>query len=161
MITVAGTGAPCPYVRQKLPNYYAGRVQHISQQEFETLLGRAVPEDKTAIDRNLTLGQLHHSRAPLGWIIGGVLNLMLKHKQKRGIAGLNFLFVYNMPLRALAKLTGGMVPMDAVDGLVMELRGYWGVGLIRMIAAFIKGRVLDRKMKKALQGDESRHRAAE
>lgn len=160
MITVAGTGAPCPYVRQELTSYYSGQVQDVTKTEFEKLLGRTIPPNKPIIDRNLTLGQLHYSRTPLGWLIGGILNLMLKHKLKRGTAELSFLFVYNMPLRAMAKLTGGMVPMDAVDGLVMELRGYWGVGLIRMIAAFIKGRVLDRKMKKALQGDESRHRAA-
>ena len=44
-----------------------------------------------------------------------------------------------MPLRALAKMTGGMVDMGLVDALVREVRGFgWG-GVILLAAAIALG----------------------
>ncbi len=43
------------------------------------------------------------------------------------------LFQYNMPLRALAKMTSGAISMGMVDGIVMELQGFWIMGLVRVI----------------------------
>ena len=150
-VRVEGTGAPAPYNPAELPSYYSGQVQNVSQAEFEKLLGHAVPADKPRINRNMTLGQLHHSRAPIGWIIGGLLNGMLKWKMKRGTADLNFLFVHNMPLRSIARMTGGMISMGFVDGLVMELKGFWVIGLCRMGYEFVKNLVLNGRMKKRLE----------
>ena len=150
-VTVAGTGAPAPYYAAELPSYYTGNVQNVPQAEFERLLGREVPADKPQINRNMTLGQLHHSRAPIGWIIGGLLNGMLKWKMKRGTADLNFLFVHNMPLRSIARMTNGMISMGFVDGLVMELKGFWVIGLCRMGYEFVKNLVLNGRMKKRLE----------
>ncbi|MBQ4580671.1 MAG: glycoside hydrolase family 3 C-terminal domain-containing protein [Clostridia bacterium] len=149
-IAAEGTGAPAPYYAAELPNYYAGNVQNVSQAEFEKLLGQPVPADKPVIDRNMTLGQLHHSRAPIGWIIGSVLNLLLKMKMKKGTADLNFLFVHNMPLRAIAKMTNGMVSMGMIDGLVMELKGFWIIGLCRMGYEFVRNLILNGRQKRRL-----------
>lgn len=145
---VAGTDVPAPCHPAELPSYYAGKVQQVSDAEFEKLLGRALPADKPVIDRNMTLGQLHHSRAPLGWIIGGVLNLLLARKMKAGTADLNFLFVHNMPLRAIAKMTGGMVSMGVIDGLVLELKGFWVVGLCKAGYELVRNLVLNAKQEK-------------
>ena len=67
-----------------------------------------VPKEKTAIDRTMTLGELNHSRSPLCWLISGVLTLLLRSGEKRGKPNLNILFQYNMPLRGLAQMTGGI-----------------------------------------------------
>ena len=150
-VAVEGTNAPAPYDPAELPGYYSGHVQDVSAAEFEKLLGRTIPADKVNIDRNMTLGQLHHSRAPIGWLIGAVLTMLYKRKMKRGTADLNFLFVYNMPLRAIAKMTGGMVSMGVIDGLVMELRGFWAIGLCRAGAAFVKNLVLNARQTKRLR----------
>ena len=149
-VTVAGTNAPVPYDPAELPSYYAGNVQEVSQAEFEKLLGSPVPADKPVIDRNMTLGQLHHSRAPIGWIIGGVLNLLVKRAMKKGTADLNLLFVHNMPLRAIAKMTNGMVSMGVIDGLVMELKGFWVVGLCKAGYEFAKNLILNARQEKRL-----------
>ena len=42
---------------------------------------------------------------------------------KKGKPDLNILFQYNMPLRALAKMTNGAISMGMVDGIVMEAEG--------------------------------------
>lgn len=149
-VCMAGTNAPVPYVPAELPSYYSGDVQNVSVAEFEKLLGRAIPEDKPSIDRNMALGQLHHSRAPIGWLVGGMLNLVLRHKQKKGTADLNFLFVHNMPLRAIAKMTNGMVSMGVVDGLVMELKGFWVIGLCKSGYELVKNLILNARQKKRM-----------
>lgn len=142
-VTVAGTSAPASYDAADLPSYYTGNVQDVSADEFGKLLGRTTPEDKPVIDRNMTLGQLHHSRAPIGWIIGGLLNALLRHKQKKGTADLNFLFVHNMPLRSIARMTNGMVSMGVIDGLVMELKGFWVIGLCKAGYELVKNLILN------------------
>ena len=149
-IQVEGTGAPVPYDAVELPSYYSGDVQEVTQAEFEKLLGRAVPVDKPVIDRNMTLGQLHHSRAPIGWLIGGVLNLLVKRAMKKGTADLNLLFVHNMPLRSIARMTGGMLSMGVVDGLVLELKGFWIIGLCKAGYEFVKNLVLNAQQEKWL-----------
>ena len=149
-VEVEGTHAPVPYDPAELPSYYAGDVQEVSQAEFEKLLGSPVPADKPVIDRNMTLGQLHHSRAPIGWIIGGVLNLLVKRAMKKGTADLNLRFVHNMPLRAIAKMTNGMVSMGVIDGLVMELKGFWVIGLCKAGYEFVKNLILNARQEKRL-----------
>jgi len=125
-------------------------VQNVSAAEFEKLLGRAIPEDKPKIDRNMTLGQLHHSRAPIGWLIGNVLNAIVKRRMKKGTADLNLLFVHNMPLRSIARMTNGILSMGFVDSLVMELRGLWLIGFIRAIYEFAKNFILNKRQKRRL-----------
>ncbi len=149
-ITMAGTNAPAPYDLAELPRYYSGHVQDVPAAEFEMLLGRAIPMDRPKIDRNMTLGQLHHSRAPIGWLIGGVLNTAVKHRMKRSTADLNLLFVHNMPLRSLARMTNGILSMGFVDSLIMELRGFWLIGFIRAIYEFAKNFILNKRQKRRL-----------
>ena len=42
-------------------------------------------QGKVKIDRNMTLGELDHSRSPLGWLIWLVLTALLKDVYKRQI----------------------------------------------------------------------------
>ncbi len=42
-----------------------------------------------------------------------------------------------MPLRALAKNAGVVFSVAAVDGLVMEARGFWIIGIVRMLVGII------------------------
>ena len=55
-----------------------------------------------------------------------------------------------MPLRAIAKMTGGMVSMGMVDGLVMELKGFWIIGILRVIYELVKNMLLNGAMEKRL-----------
>ena len=151
-ITVHGTATVHPYEDKGLDCYYKGDVLHVSDADFEKLLGHPIPNGKTKIDRNLTLGELNHARSPLGWLVWLVLTILLDVSYKRGKPDLNILFQYNMPLRALAKMTNGAISMGMVDGIVMELQGFWIVGLVRVIYEAIKNVVLNAQMEKRLRG---------
>ena len=151
-ITVHGTATVHPYEDKGLDCYYTGDVLHVSDADFEKLLGHPLPKGKTKIDRNLTLGELNHARSPLGWLIWAVLTALLNASYKRGKPDLNILFQYNMPLRALAKMTNGAISMGMVDGIVMELQGFWIIGLVRVIYEALKNIVLNAQMEKRLRG---------
>ena len=151
-ISVHGTSTVHPYEDRDLDCYYKGNVLHVSDADFEKLLGHPIPNGKTKIDRNLTLGELNHARSPLGWLVWLVLTILLDASYKRGKPDLNILFQYNMPLRALAKMTNGAISMGMVDGIVMELQGFWILGLVRVIYEAIKNVVLNAQMEKRLRG---------
>ena len=151
-ITVHGTATVHPYEDKGLDCYYTGDVLHVSDADFEKLLGHPIPKGKTKIDRNLTLGELNHARSPLGWLVWLVLTALLNASYKRGKPDLNILFQYNMPLRALAKMTNGAISMGMVDGIVMELQGFWIIGLVRVIYEALKNVVLNAQMEKRLRG---------
>ena len=151
-ISVHGTATVHPYEDRDLDCYYKGDVLSVSDADFEKLLGHPIPNGKTKIDRNLTLGELNHARSPLGWLVWLVLTILLDVSYKRGKPDLNILFQYNMPFRALAKMTNGAISMGMVDGIVMELQGFWILGLVRVIYEAIKNVVLNAQMEKRLRG---------
>ena len=151
-ISVHGTATVHPYEDVDMDCYYKGNVLSVSDADFEKLLGHPIPNGKTKIDRNLTLGELNHARSPLGWLVWLVLTILLDVSYKRGKPDLNILFQYNMPLRALAKMTNGAISMGMVDGIVMELQGFWILGLVRVIYEAIKNVALSAQMEKRLRG---------
>ena len=150
-ITVAGTGAPDPYAGKDLEHYRTAQVQNVPDAEFEVLLGRPIPENRVRIDRNMTLGEMGHGRSPLGWLVAAVLGALLRRSIKKGKPDLNILFQYNMPLRALAKMTNGAISMGMVDGIVMELQGFWIIGLVRVLVEAVKNVVLNSRMEERLK----------
>ena len=152
-VDIRGTNAPDPYVGKALPHYKSGSVQNVPDAEWEALLGHPIPQDKVKIDRNMTLGELNHSRSPLGWLIWAVLTALLNASFKKGKPDLNVLFQYNMPLRALAKMTSGAISMGMVDGIVMELQGFWIIGLVRVIYEAVKNQLLNAQMERRLRND--------
>ena len=150
-VDIRGTNAPDPYAGKALPHYKSGSVQNVPDAEWEALLGHPIPQDKVKIDRNMTLGELNHSRSPLGWLIWAVLTALLNASFKKGKPNLNVLFQYNMPLRALAKMTSGAISMGMVDGIVMELQGFWIIGLVRVIYEAVKNQLLNAQLERRLR----------
>ena len=154
-VEVAGTGAPNPYEGIELAPYETGCVQDVDAATFERLLGHALPDAKPHVDRNLTFGELGRARSPLGWLVGATLNSMLRRSASRGEPNLNATFVHNMPLRALAKMCGGMVSMGMVDAIVMELRGFWVIGLVRCAVEFVLNQVRNVQLERDLSAADS------
>lgn len=150
-VSVKGTNAPDPYEGLDLLHYVSGQITYVTDAEFEALLGHPVPEDVVRIDRNMTLGEMDHGRSPLGWVAQKVLRCRLDSSFAKGTPDLNTVFQYNMPLRALAKMTNGMVSMGMVDGLVWELKGFWLVGILRVIYEFVKNLILNSQMENRLK----------
>jgi beta-glucosidase len=152
-VPVQGTGAPDPYAGKAVQCYRTADIKNVPDAAFEALLGHAIPEDKPHIDQTMTLGELNHSRSPLCWLAWAVLHTLLKRSSREGTPDLNLLFQYNMPVRALAQMTGGMVGQETVDGIVMEAKGFWIIGLLRALIGFGQNAVSNRKFRAALEAE--------
>ena len=152
-VPVQGTGAPDPYAGKAVQCYRTADIKNVPDAAFEALLGHAIPEDKPHIDQTMTLGELNHSRSPLCWLAWAVLHTLLKRSSREGTPDLNLLFQYNMPVRALAQMTGGMVGQETVDGIVMEAKGFWIIGLLRALIGFGQNAVSNQKFRAALDAE--------
>ena len=155
----AGTEAPNPYEDMELADYQNASITNVPDQEFEALLGRKLTDrHHHIIDRNITFSELNHGRSPIFWIVWLVLTALKKISDKSGKPNLNVLFIYNMPLRALAKMTDGAFSMGMVDGILMELKGFWVIGLLKLLVELVKNLVSNSRMNKALSHVDAKER---
>ena len=154
-VAVAGTDAPVPKDLSTIPSYVKGDIKKISDAEFEALLGHAIPDGKWAgsIQPNDAIAQLYYANSLKARIVWKVLDGMLKKSIKKGEPDLNITFIYNMPIRAIGKMAGGMVSQDMCDGILDIVNGH-GIafckGLGKLIGGFFKQLGVAKKQK-ALQ----------
>ncbi len=149
-----GDIAESPLKRGSIDSYYAADVKNVSDTEFAALLGHALPSSKIKkIDENITFGELIHGRSPIFWLVWLVLTILLKISLKRGKPDLNILFIYNMPLRALAKMTGGGINMSIVKAFTLEVKGGWIVGFIWFIVEAVRNIINNARLEAKLASD--------
>jgi beta-glucosidase len=155
-IDLAGTGAPNPYEGLDLGPYETGRVADVDDARFAALLGHEIPSSRIRLDRNLCICDLIHGRSPLLWLLWAVMLLVKCCAEASGKPRPELLFAWNMPLRALAKNASGVFSMGAVDGLVMEVRGLWLVGLARCLAGIVANVVANARQRSSLRDGPGR-----
>ncbi|WP_062049549.1 beta-glucosidase [Bacillus sp. JCM 19034] len=146
---VNGTDAPLPYEQNELLSYYSGNIKNVQVNEFESLLGRKVPPSKW--DRNKPLGytdtieQCQYAKGIFGRLLFHSVVFAywyLKKIGKRSKANLIMMSIFHLPLRGIARMTGGIVNMPMLDGIIMMINGRFFKGL----GHFLKER---RKIEKA------------
>lgn len=139
-IRVEGTNAPAPY--GALPGYESGRITRISEEEYQNLLGRPVPDGHWGgeLTRNDAICQLYYAKTGAARLVYKILTHMKEKSEEKGIPDLNILFVYNMPFRALAKMSGGLMSDRMVDDVVLLVNGHFWRGLGRLIGDFFRNR---------------------
>ncbi|WP_078577956.1 beta-glucosidase family protein [Salipaludibacillus agaradhaerens] len=135
-IFVQGTGAPFPYHKDQLPSYFSGQANDVSQEEFEAVLGKSVPTAKW--DRHQPLGytdtieQCQYAKGVVGRLTYYTITFVhwfLWKIGKRNTANLIMMSIYHMPFRGIARLTGGIVNMPMLDGILMMVNGHFFKGL--------------------------------
>ena len=143
-VEVKGTGAEIPYQREQLPSYYTGQVDNVPDSQFKTLLGRPIPQKNWDTGARLTmndsLSQLSYAKNPLARMAGKILEGKRRKSEEKGSPDLNILFIQNMPFRALAKMTGGMVTMDMAAAILDICNGHFFRGAGRTIGGFFANR---------------------
>ena len=142
------------------PRYAAVDVHALTDEDFETLLGRPVPQAPTAggpLDRNSPLCDLEHARSWVGRAVySQYFRRALARMERTGRPDLNLLFQYGMPFRAIANMSGGLAGMGLVDGLLTLVNGHFFRGLGQIVGRFLTGR----KRERALAADFRRLAAA-
>ena len=142
-----GTTGELPYDREQLPSYYSGLIQQVGEREFETLLGHPVPDGKWSgeLGINDAICQMYYAKSRLARLAYRCLTKRKKKSEDKGKPDLNILFIYNMPFRGIAKMTGGMVSMEMVNGIVEMVNGHFFSGLKVVIAGYIRNSAANKR----------------
>lgn len=139
-LVLEGTGAELPYRMEKLSSYRSGQITKVADEEFEELLGHPVPSGKWTgeLGMNDAICQMYYARSGLARFIYKRLTAMKKKSEEKGKPDLNILFIYNMPFRGIAKMTGGAVSMEMAEGMVQAVNGHLWRGLGRVIGGYFR-----------------------
>lgn len=154
-LEVAGTSAAGVYDTKTCWKYGNGDVQDITDNEFEALLGRKLPQ--ALWDRSLPLGmndtfaQLFYAKGWVGRLVGFVLTRLKNNADKKGTPNLNILFIYNMPFRGIAKMMGAMVNMEMAEAILHIFNGHFFAGCGRLIKGFVRKGRAGKKMAQRLE----------
>lgn len=141
---VQGTGAHSPYHPDQLPSYYSCNITNVPDKEFAALLGHPIPSGNWTssglLDINDALCQMYYAKSALARFVYKVMTHMLKKAEKKGKPNLNILFIYNMPFRGIAKMTGGMVTLEMAEGILAMVNGHFFQGFGTIVGGFFRGR---------------------
>ena len=151
-ITWAGSSEELPYEGLDLPSYRTGFIQDVGKEEYELLLGHPVPFGKWdgELGINDAVCQMYYAKSGLARWIYKILTDKKKKNEDAGTPDLNLLFQYNIPFRAIAKMTGGMVSMEMVQGVLLVVNGHFFRGMAQVIAGFFRNRRENRRYESKL-----------
>ena len=137
-MTVTGTVSEGGYSKEQLPSYYAGDIKNVTDEEFEVLYGRKLPEGgwRGEIGINDAFCQFYYAKGLLARLIYRILNNQMEKSLKKGDPNLDILFIYNMPIRGISRMTGGMVNMKMVYGITEIANGHAFKGIWHIIKGF-------------------------
>lgn len=139
-ITLGGSNGELPYQGLELPSYRTGFVQNVTKEEYERLLGQPVPSGAWTgeLKMNDAVCQMYYAKSRLARFLYSVLTDKKRKNEEAGSPDLNLLFQYNIPFRAIAKMTGGMVSMEMAEGVVRVVNGHAASGFQKILIGFIK-----------------------
>lgn len=151
-LSLEGSCGPLPYEMDNLPSYRIGAVRQVSAEEYTYLLGHPIPFGKWEgeLGRNDAVCQMYYAKSGLARLVCRILTDKKEKNEQSGTPDLNLLFQYNIPFRAIAKMTGGMVSMDMVDGLLLVVNGHFFRGMGQVIKGFYVNRRENRRYEKML-----------
>lgn len=150
-IHVEGTDGEMPY--GSLPGYETGRITRISDEEYVALLGRPIPDGRWQgqIGANDAVCQLYYAKSAVARLVYRIMTRMKNRAEAKGKPDLNLLFLYNMPLRAISKMSGGLASEKMVDDIVFLVNGHFWRGLGRLIPDFLRNMSANRRFRKELE----------
>ncbi len=155
-LAVKGDSAPAPYDENKVSCYRKVDIGAVPDTAFAEILGYAVPSGKweNVLTKNDAICQLVNAKSGLARFVYGILEKKKKKADAAGKPDLNTLFIYNMPFRAIGKMTGGMVDSHMVDGIVDIVNGHFFKGVGGVIKGFFKNKSANKKYENLLSGKE-------
>ena len=94
---------------------------------------------------------MYYAKSGLARFIYKKLTKMKLKSEEKGTPDLNVLFIYNMPFRSIAKMTGGAVSMEMVRGMVEVVNGHFFHGIGKVIAGYFRNAKANKEYEKKLQ----------
>ena len=155
---VEGNMKISPYKKDELPSYFEGKVTDIQDSEYRILLGRDIPDGSWGgeLGINDALCQMYYAKSFIARFAYKMLDKKLKKSLEGGVPDLNTLFQFNMPFRAIAKMSNGQVSMEMVHSIVKLVNGHFFKGMGGIISGYFKNRRANNMYKKNFLQREDR-----
>ncbi len=155
-IEVAGETIPALYDAAAIAPYLCGDVSNVPDAAYAELLGYAIPDGRWGhvLTPNDAICQLQNAKSGLARLVYRQLKKKKDKADQSGKPDLNILFIYNMPLRAISKMTGGMVDSHMVDGMTDLVNGHFFKGVGKVIGGFFGNKSANKKYEKLLSGQK-------
>ena len=156
-IAVAGTTTEMPYGGLVLPSYQTGHVSNVSKEEFETLFGKELPDNRypffinkgkkkrLVVDDNIGIMELRWAKGWAGRAFARTMRFghkLLKILGKHKLANMLTLNLFNMPTRGFVRF--GQMSTDQLRGVQKIFNGKFFGGLNMF---FKEGRARKRRKK--------------
>ncbi|MFV0286519.1 MAG: fibronectin type III-like domain-contianing protein, partial [Demequina sp.] len=136
----------------ELPSYAAAAVKHVSDEEFTRLLGRPLAAATSdVLGLNDPLRAMHEAKSPLARLAAKVLRSLIDRSERKGKPDLNLYFLYNMPFRAIGKMTNGSVSTPMVEQILRIVNGHLFRGLGSLVSAFFRNMSTSRRLRRELE----------
>jgi len=131
--------------------YRTASIENVSDEDFRIILGREIPNGSWGgeITENDAICQLYYAKGVFGKLLYKVLTSIKKKSEAKGKPNLNVMFVYNMPLRAIGKMSH-LISRRMVDDLLVMINGHFFRGFGRLIADAFRNARANSKFKKLL-----------
>ena len=112
----------------------------VTDADFEALLGHSIPDGNWSgeITENDALCQLYYAKGAFARFLYRVLNSLKEKAEAKGEPNLNILFIFNMPIRAMAKFSNGVVSKKMTEDILLMVNGHFWRGFGRLIVDFFK-----------------------
>jgi beta-glucosidase len=94
---------------------------------------------------------MYYAKSGLARLVYKILTHIKNKSEAKGKPNLNVLFIYNMPFRGIAKMTGGMVSMEMARGMVLLVNGHFLKGTGKIVRGFFANRKANRAYMKQLK----------
>jgi beta-glucosidase len=120
--------------------YKKADIKNVSDSDFEALLGHPIPDGKWSgeITENDALCQLYYAKGAFARFLYKVLTSLKEKADAKGEPNLNIMFIYNMPVRAMAKFSNGIVSKKMAEDILFMVNGHFWRGLGRLLVDFFK-----------------------
>ena len=133
--------------------YRLANIINVSSDDYAKLLGRDIPDGawNGEISKNDAICQLYYAKSIVARLLYKILTSLKNKSEAKGKPDLNILFIYNMPFRAIAKMSCGMVSEDMVDNILSIVNGHFFKGIFGLILNFVKNLSNTAKFNKILK----------
>ena len=150
-VKVDGMNAPKSEEPEALPHYRSGDITAVPDEEFAALLGHPIPDTGWGgtIGMNDALCQLYYAKSLKARLAYRIMRGKLDKGLKKGDPDLHLVFIFNMPIRAMSKVSGGYISEKMCRSVVGIVNGH-AIAFFKGIGGFISGYFRQRKLRKKM-----------
>lgn len=120
-----------------------------SDAQFAELLGRPVPVESTSGRRLLSvndpLREMAYAKSFLARQACKIIARLIAKSEARGKPDLNLQFIYNMPFRAIGKMSNGAADSEMVEGIVQIVNGSFFGGVSKVVGGYFRNGKANKK----------------